>query len=80
MQRIDYTVAERDALFENLRAAGKSIVEDVTINLDTQGVPQTCYCLVTDAPKPQPDLFAEADARILELEYENLMLKGGFQL
>lgn len=79
MERIDYIITERDVLFANLRAAGKSIVEDVTINLDAQGVPQTCYCIVEDAPEPQPDMLAEADARILELEYENLLLKGGFQ-
>jgi hypothetical protein len=77
MEHIDYAFSQRDAMLENLRASGKSIVEDVTIDLDAQGVPQTCYCMVVDAPEPQPDLLADADARILDLEYENLLLKGG---
>ena len=77
MQRVDYNIADRDETFANLLAAGKNIVEDVTIDLDENGAPQTCYFMVEDAPEPQPDLLAEADARILELEYENLMLKEG---
>lgn len=79
MERIDYNIADRDTLFETLRAAGKTIVEDVTIDLDTQGVPQTCYCMVVDAPEiaPQPDLLAEADARILDLEYALCLAEGG---
>ncbi|HMM31889.1 MAG TPA: hypothetical protein PKB13_08955 [Clostridia bacterium] len=77
MDRIDYNISEREALFANLRAAGKDIAEDVTINLDAQGVPQTCYCMVVDAPEPQPDPLAEAYTQIVDLSYENLLLKGG---
>ena len=77
MERIEYTIETRDATLAALTEAGKIIVEDVTINLDAQGVPQTCYCVVVDMPEPQPALLAEADARILDLEYENLLLKEG---
>lgn len=76
-KRLDYNFADRDTALAALAAAGKQVVEDVTINLDAQGTPQTCYFMAVDAPMPQPDLLAEADARILDLEYENLMLKEG---
>lgn len=55
MERINYNIADRDALFAQLRAEGKAIVEDVTIDLDEHGVPQTCYCVAVDMPAPQPD-------------------------
>ena len=74
MQRIDYKIEERNTLFAQLRAAGKVVAEDVTIDLDANGIPRTCYCIIEDA---QPDLLAEADARILELEYQNIILREG---
>lgn len=77
MERIEYNISERETLFANLRAAGKAIAEDVTINLDANGVPQECYCMVVDAPEPQPDLLAEADATILDLTYRLLLAEGG---
>ena len=80
MQRIDYSIADRGPVLANIAALGKQATRDVLIDLDENGVPQTCYFIVEDAPAPQPDLLAEADARILELEYENLLLKGGFDL
>lgn len=55
MERIDYSITERDTLFLNLHAAGKTIVEDVTIDLDETGVPQTCYCIVADARMSESD-------------------------
>jgi hypothetical protein len=62
MECIDYIFNKRDTLLVNLRASEKIIVEDATINLDANGVPQTCYCLFVDAPEQQPDLFAGVDA------------------
>ena len=50
MERIDYEIENRDATFAALAAAGRQIVEDVTINL-VDGVLQTCYCIVQDAPE-----------------------------
>ena len=52
MERINYNIGVRETLFANLVAAGKAIVEDVTIDLDPKGVPQTCYCVVKDAQEP----------------------------
>jgi hypothetical protein len=75
--RVDYSIKDRDTVITGLIVQGKRITEETLINLDVQGVPQTCYFIVEDAPTPQPDLLAEADARILQLEYENLLLKGG---
>lgn len=77
VNRIDYQLKNRDAVLAQIAANGQVYVEDVTIDLDEADVPQTCYFLVEDAPPAQPDLLAEADARILELEYENLMQKEG---
>lgn len=49
MERMDYDISVRDALFANLAAAGKIVVEDVTIDLDGNGRLTTCYCIVTNA-------------------------------
>ena len=77
MPRIDYSFENRENVLANLLASGKVVVEDVTIDLDEEGVPQTSYCMVEDAPEPQPDLLAEADARILDLEYALCLAEGG---
>lgn len=77
MQRIDYNFSDRDATLANIRAVGKVVTQDVTIDLDAQGVPQTCYCIAEDAPEPQSDLLAEADATILDLTYRLLLAEGG---
>ncbi len=50
MARIDYNIEDRDATLAALTAAGRQIVEDVTIDL-VDGVLQTCYCIVQDAPE-----------------------------
>ena len=51
MERIDYNISERETLLANLHAAGKTVVDDVTIDLDAQGVLKTCYCMVIDTPE-----------------------------
>ncbi|MCE5235787.1 MAG: hypothetical protein ABFC62_01720 [Clostridiaceae bacterium] len=53
MQRIDYEFEDRDALFENLRLAGKVVTADITIDLDENGRLATCYCIVEDAAETE---------------------------
>lgn len=76
MQKIVYEIENRDALFAQLRAGGKAIVEDVTIDF-VNGRLINCFVIVDDAPPMGTELLAAADERILALEYENLILKEG---
>ena len=73
--RIEYQIEDRGTVIEQINASGMVIVNDVTINL-VNGRFATCYFEVVDAPLIEPSL-ADADARILELEYENLLLQEG---
>ena len=75
-QRIEYEIENRASVFEQIEADGKVVVEDVTINL-VDGRLTNCFVEVIDAPATEPDLLAAADERILELEYEILLLQEG---
>ena len=77
IQRVEYAYEQRDATILELSNAGKVIVEDIMINLGMDGVPQTCFFIVVDAPPvSQGDLIAQLDQRVLELEYELIMKEG----
>lgn len=73
-QRIEYEIENRASVFAQIAADGKVVVEDVTIDL-VDGRLTNCFVEVIDAPAAEPDLLAEADERILALEYENLLLQ-----
>ena len=75
--KVEYQFQNRDATLTQIMNAGKIIVEDATIDLDENGIPTNCFVIADDAPPAEPDLLAAADQRILDLEYENLMLQEG---
>ena len=75
MEKRMYEIEERAATLAQIEAEGKTYVADNIIDLDENGRPTNCYFMVVDAPPPEPDLLAEADEYILELEYQNLLLK-----
>lgn len=52
MNRIDYEIENRDALFAQLVIEGKIIIEDVTIDL-VDGRLSTCYFIVDDPVEPE---------------------------
>lgn len=77
MEKRTYNISDRDTVFIQAASEKKTVVEDVTTDLDENGRPTKCFVVVEDVPPAEPDLLAEADERILELEYENLILKEG---
>ena len=75
--KVSYTANERDVSIEQIALSGKSIVADVSIDLDANGVPQTCYFIVEAAPPVPPDLLAQADLDILDLTEQLILAKEG---
>ena len=73
-EKIAYEIEQREEELAQIAAAGKAIMEDVTIDLVGERL-SNCYFVVTGAPAAPPDLLAETDEYILELEYQNLLLK-----
>ena len=78
--QINYEIEQRSELIAWLDASGLEVSEDKTINL-VDGRLTNCFLIARSADQAvdgeTADLLAEADERILELEYENLILKEG---
>ncbi len=77
MEKRPFHFFDYDSALLQIAAEGKAAVERVLIDLDENGIPTNCYFIVQDLPSAEPDLLAAADQRILELEYENLILQEG---
>ena len=69
-QTITYSFQDRDAAIAPLEAEGRGY-EDVTIDLDENGRPTTCYFKVIDAPPAQDPTYEEL------LEAYNTATGGG---
>lgn len=76
-ERIPFEFSNKDVALEQVLNSGKAVLETVMINLDENHIPTNGYFVVVDAPPPQPDLLAHADARILDLEYQLILAKEG---
>lgn len=83
MERRTYQIEERDAVLAQLLTEGKQY-NDYTLEPDENGRYTNCYVEISDTLAFEPPLeddttalLAAADERILELEYENLILKEG---
>lgn len=76
----NYKIEDRDATLANIFASGRVVVKDVTIDLDANGILQTCYCITEDAPPLEPDfqaLLAQADMDILNLTEQLILTQEG---
>lgn len=83
LERIPYIFSERETELQQITESNKRVVEEYAIDLDENHIATKCFLMVADAPPGQPaqaspdEIIAQVDERLLEKEYELLLLKEG---
>lgn len=77
MRKIPYTPQTKQNILQQITAYNKTVTEDAMHGLDENGNYTDCYLTILENSIPAEDMLAEADMKMMNLEYENILLKEG---
>ena len=77
MRKIPYNPQNKQSVLQQIAAYNKIVIEDAIHGLDENGNYTDCFLIILEDTIPAEDMLAEADMKMLNLEYENILLKEG---